>query len=143
MCWREEILKQFVHSLPNVSNPTALFHVFIQSDAFYLPQILSLIELHDTIHLRWEIGTIDEKEINYNTDEIEKFRCGLLRQGDDPLADYYSKLKRCNDIVRLCKEHFEEKFYSGLSPKYLSIIFDFNPIPPLDILINKLISLEK
>src|SRR5204863_6951484 len=43
--WRENILKQFVYSLPVVRNPTALFHVFIQSDAFYLPQILSLIEL--------------------------------------------------------------------------------------------------
>ncbi|CAG8650897.1 6921_t:CDS:1, partial [Diversispora eburnea] len=44
-------------------NPTALFNVFIQSDAFYLLQILSLIELHNTIHLLWEIDTIDGDEI--------------------------------------------------------------------------------
>ncbi len=34
--WRENILKQFVYSLSVVRNLTALFHVFIQSDAFYL-----------------------------------------------------------------------------------------------------------
>ena len=43
--WKEKALKQFVHSLPNVRNPSSLFHVFIHSDAFYLPHILSLIEL--------------------------------------------------------------------------------------------------
>ena len=54
--WREEILKQFVYSLLSVRNPTSLFHVFIQSDAFYLPQILSLIELtYSAEELRWEI----------------------------------------------------------------------------------------
>ena len=44
-CWREKILKRFVYSLPNIRNPTSLFHAFKQSNAFYLPQILSLIEL--------------------------------------------------------------------------------------------------
>src|SRR4051812_41953698 len=43
--WREKILKKFVYSLPGVRNPTSLFHVFVQSNAFYLPQILCLIEL--------------------------------------------------------------------------------------------------
>jgi hypothetical protein len=123
-----------------VRNPTALFDVFIQSDAFYLPQILSLIELHNTIHLLWEIGTIDRDEIKVgdNADEIDKFRCGLLHQGEDSLAEYYSKLKRCNDTVGLCKDHLEEKFFEGISPEYMSIIFDFNPIPPLDDLVKSL-----
>jgi hypothetical protein len=130
--WRENILKQFVYSLSTVKNQTALFHVFIQSDAFYLPQILSLIELHDTIHLLWEIGTIDKDEIMITyCDEINKFRCGLLCQGEDSIAEYYSKLKRCNDTVNLCKNHLEEKFFEGISPKYMSIIFDFSPIPLL------------
>ena len=54
--WKEKALKQFVHSLPNVRNPSSLFHVFIHSDAFYLPHILSLIELPYYPHkLRWEI----------------------------------------------------------------------------------------
>ena len=43
--WREKALKQFVHALPSVKNPSSLFHVFLQSDAFYLSQILSLIKL--------------------------------------------------------------------------------------------------
>ena len=43
--WRKKALKQFVHALPSVKNPSSLFHVFIQFDAFYLPHILSLIEL--------------------------------------------------------------------------------------------------
>ena len=47
-CWREKILKRFVYSLPNIRNPTSLFHVFIQSNAFYLPQILSLTECRGT-----------------------------------------------------------------------------------------------
>ncbi|RHZ47637.1 hypothetical protein Glove_575g28 [Diversispora epigaea] len=139
--WREKILKQFVYNLPAVRNPTALFDVFIQSDTFYLPQILSLIELHDTIHLLWKIGTIDEDEIKVgdNADEIDKFRYGLLHQGENSITEYYSKLIRCNNTVNLCKDHLEEKFFIGLSPKYMPILFDFNPIPPHDEFIKILI----
>jgi hypothetical protein len=53
---------------------------------------------------RSEIGTIDKDEIKVgdNADEIDKFRCGLLH------AEYYSKLKRCNDTVNLCKDHLSQ-----------------------------------
>ena len=43
--WREKTLKQFVYSLLSVRNPTSILHTFTQSNAFYLSQILSLIEL--------------------------------------------------------------------------------------------------
>ena len=43
--WREKALKQFIFNLPNVKNPMLLFHAFIQSDIFYLPQIISLVEI--------------------------------------------------------------------------------------------------
>ena len=29
--------------------------------------------------------------------------------------DYYLKVKKCNDIVKLCKDHFRSEFYSGLT----------------------------
>ncbi|CAG8507414.1 10771_t:CDS:2 [Funneliformis mosseae] len=37
----EKALKQFVYTLPSIKNPMSLFYVFLQSDAFYLTQILS------------------------------------------------------------------------------------------------------
>src|ERR1051325_6433977 len=54
--WREKILKRFVYSLPSVSNPTSLFHVLLQSNVIYLPQLISLIELpYYPLELRSEI----------------------------------------------------------------------------------------
>jgi hypothetical protein len=64
--WREKILKRFVYSLPSVRNPTSLFHILLQSDSIYLPQILSLIELpYYLLELRSEIwpNGIDVNEI--------------------------------------------------------------------------------
>ncbi|RIA92356.1 hypothetical protein C1645_820780 [Glomus cerebriforme] len=49
------------------------------------------------------------------------------------------EIKRCNDTVNLCKDHFEDKFFEGLSPKYMSIVLDFNPILPHDELVKILI----
>ena len=72
-CWREKILKRFIYSLPNIQNSTSLFHIFIQSNAFYFSQILSLIKLpYSPEELRWEIwlhgltisNTVELKKIN-------------------------------------------------------------------------------
>jgi hypothetical protein len=73
--WRE---KQFVYSLPSIRNPTSLFHVIIQSNAFYLSQILSLIELpYSAEELQWEIWpngiNTDEIKVGDNADELDKF----------------------------------------------------------------------
>ncbi|GBC50732.2 hypothetical protein GLOIN_2v1765706 [Rhizophagus irregularis DAOM 181602=DAOM 197198] len=118
--WREETLKRFVYSLPSVRNSTSLFHVLLQSDVIYLPQILSLIELpYYSYELREEIWPdgIDKNEIKVddNADEIDKFRYGLLLQGEDSIVNYYSKIKRCNDVIKLCKNHLRELFHKGLS----------------------------
>ncbi|PKY60004.1 hypothetical protein RhiirA4_550530 [Rhizophagus irregularis] len=118
--WGEKILKRFVYSLPGVRNPTSILHTFTQSDAFYLPQILSLIELpYSAEELREEIWPdgIDKNEIKVddNADEVDKFRYGLLLQGEDSIVDYYSKIKRCNDVIKLCKNHLREIFHKGLS----------------------------
>ncbi|GES78023.1 hypothetical protein GLOIN_2v1765706 [Rhizophagus clarus] len=118
--WREETLKQFVHILPSVRNLTSILHTFTQSDTFYLPQILSLIELpYSAEKLREEIWPdgIDKNEIKVsdNTDEVDKFWYGLLLQGKDSIVDYYSKIKRCNDVIKLCKNHLRELFHKGLS----------------------------
>ncbi|RGB23256.1 hypothetical protein C1646_774793 [Rhizophagus diaphanus] len=89
--WREKILKRFVYSLPGIRNPTSILHTFTQSDAFYLLQILSLIELpYSAEELRKEIWPdgIDKNEI---------------------------KIKRCNDVIKLCKNHLRKIFHKGLS----------------------------
>src|SRR3954468_23197825 len=78
--WREKTLKQFVYSLPGVRNLTSILHTFTQSDAFYLPQILSLIELpYSAEELQkkiWSDGIdTDEIKVGNNADEVEKFWC--------------------------------------------------------------------
>jgi hypothetical protein len=111
--WREKALKQFVHALPSVKNPSSLFHVFIQSDAFYLPHILSLIELpyypHELQREIWPEG-------------IEKFQCRLFIQDEESIVDYCLKAKKSNDIIKLCKGHFRSEFYSGLTRENMRCI---------------------
>ena len=70
--WREKTLKRFVYSLPSVRNPTSLFHVLLQSDAIYLPQILSLIEL-------------PAKRCN----DIVKLCKGHFRSGEKRISDWH------------------------------------------------------
>ncbi|PKY50107.1 hypothetical protein RhiirA4_466406 [Rhizophagus irregularis] len=41
----------------------------------------------------------------------------LFIQGEESIVDYCLKAKKCNDIVKLCKDHFRSEFYSGLTPK--------------------------
>ncbi|POG58319.1 hypothetical protein GLOIN_2v1731890 [Rhizophagus irregularis DAOM 181602=DAOM 197198] len=151
--WKEKILKKFVYSLPGIRNPASLFHVFIQSNAFYLPQILSLIELpYSAEELRWEIWPdgkdTDEIKVENNADEVDKFRCGSLLQDEDSIVDYYSKIKRCNDVIKLCKNHLKEVFIKGLTPKnkhfaLMDFEYIFPPDLPLDVLVIMLIQVEK
>ncbi|POG63221.1 hypothetical protein GLOIN_2v1882275 [Rhizophagus irregularis DAOM 181602=DAOM 197198] len=117
--WDNEGNPEFIPDLPGVRNPTSILHTFTQSDAFYLPQILSLIELpYSAEELREEIWPdgIDKNEIKVDdADEVDKFQYGLLLQGEDSIVDYYSKIKRCNDVIKLCKNHLREIFHKGLS----------------------------
>ncbi|RHZ52864.1 hypothetical protein Glove_456g41 [Diversispora epigaea] len=53
--WKKKTLQRFVYILPNIKNPISLFHTFINSDDFKLPQILSLIELTDWRDLEYDI----------------------------------------------------------------------------------------
>ncbi|UZO05891.1 uncharacterized protein OCT59_026229 [Rhizophagus irregularis] len=53
--------------------------------------------------------------IDDNADEVDKFWYGLLLQGEDSIVDYYSKIKRCNDVIKFCKNHLREIFHKGLS----------------------------
>ncbi|GBC20682.2 hypothetical protein GLOIN_2v1844752 [Rhizophagus irregularis DAOM 181602=DAOM 197198] len=69
-----------------------------------------------------------------NTDEIEKFRCGLLLQGEDSITEYYSEVKRCNDVVKLCKDHLKNVFINELENKN-SVLIKFGYNHPLDITI--------
>ena len=45
-----------------------------------------------------------------------QFRFGKLDQGNDSVADYYSRLKRCNDIVNFSENHLRNEFVRGLTP---------------------------
>ncbi|CAB4406577.1 unnamed protein product [Rhizophagus irregularis] len=112
----KKTLEKFVYSLSSVRNPTSLFDVFFQSNAFYLPQILSLVELpYCAEELRLEIWpdgiNIDDRrkiKVGDNADDLDKFRCGLLLQDKDSIVDYYSKVKRCNDSSISVKNISEE-----------------------------------
>lgn len=70
-----------------------------------------------------------------NTDEIEKFRCGLLLQGEDSITEYYSEVKRCNDVVKLCKDHLKNVFINELENKN-SVLIKFGYNHPLDITVE-------
>ena len=39
----------------------------------------------------------------------------MLIQDKKSIVDYCLKVKKCNDIVKLCKDHFRSEFYSGLT----------------------------
>ncbi|PKK70643.1 hypothetical protein RhiirC2_746061, partial [Rhizophagus irregularis] len=74
-----------------------------------------------------------------NTDEIEKFRCGLLLQGEDSITEYYSEVKRCNDVVKLCKDHLKNVFINELAPENKnSVLIKFGYNLPLGITVEML-----
>ncbi|PKK76528.1 hypothetical protein RhiirC2_707302 [Rhizophagus irregularis] len=80
-----------------------------------------------------------------NADDVDKLRCGLLFQGKDSIADYYSKVKRCNDIVNLCKRHLESEFFDGPTPENKRHIArsGFYHVHDLDKTVEMLIQAEK
>ena len=47
--------------------------------------------------------------------DIQKFRYGKLVRGNNSVVDYYSKLKKCNEIVKISEEHLRRDFLSGLT----------------------------
>jgi hypothetical protein len=42
---------------------------------------------------------------------------GLLLQGENLIAEYYSKVEICNDAVKFCKDYLKGKFIIGLTPE--------------------------
>ncbi|CAG8482754.1 12578_t:CDS:2 [Funneliformis mosseae] len=70
---------------------------------------------------------IDKNEIKVddNTDKVDKFWYRLLLQGEDLIVDYYSKIKRCNNVIKLCKNYLREVFHKGLLPKSQKYITRF------------------
>ena len=50
-----------------------------------------------------------------NQTDIQKFRFGKLVQGNDSVEDYYSKLKRCNEVVQFSEDYLKGVFIKGLS----------------------------
>ncbi|CAG8685808.1 2211_t:CDS:2, partial [Funneliformis mosseae] len=54
-------------------------------------------------------------KVDDNADEVDNFRYRLLLQGEDSIVNYYSKIKRCNNVIKLYKNHLREIFHKGLS----------------------------
>src|SRR5436305_14359639 len=86
----------------------------------------------------------DEIKVRNNADEVEKFWCESLLQDEDSIANYYSKIKRCNDVIKLCKNHLREVFHRELSPesqRYITRLgyyynHDLNPNKIVEMLIR-------
>ena len=75
--------------------------------------------------------------------DIQKFQFGLLVQGNDSIADYYSKLKRCNDINNFSEDHLRYVFIRGLTPENVLCIRMYGlEHNTLDELIEKLSGVE-
>ncbi|GES96782.1 hypothetical protein GLOIN_2v1765706 [Rhizophagus clarus] len=65
---------------------------------------------------------IDEIKVGNNADEVDKFWYRLLLQSEDSIVDYYLKIKRCNDIIKFCKNHLRELFHKELSSEIEMLI---------------------
>jgi hypothetical protein len=68
-----------------------------------------------------------------------------LLQDKDSIADYYSKIKRCNNIVNLCKSHLEGVFFDGLTTENKKHIAEsgFYHVHDLDKVVEMLIQAER
>ena len=72
-----------------------------------------------------------------------KFIFGELVQGSDSVMAFYLKMKKCNQLVGLCEDHFKINFLRGLSPKN-QLEADICELElPLDELVSRLDALEK
>ena len=72
------------------------------------------------------------------------FRYGILSQDEDSIADYYSKVKRCNDIANFSEDRLRSVFIEGLSREnqwYITLSGYY--YHTLDELVKALIQVEK
>ncbi|CAJ0646541.1 13583_t:CDS:1 [Entrophospora sp. SA101] len=53
--WREKTLQKFIYSLPDIKNPEALLQGFMDSNAFTLVEIISLLEGKDVSNIPYDI----------------------------------------------------------------------------------------
>jgi len=58
-------LQKFVYNLPNIKNPEALLQGFMNSNAFTLAEIVSLIEEKDLSNIAYDIWGKDECPPSY------------------------------------------------------------------------------
>ncbi|CAG8634450.1 6694_t:CDS:2 [Funneliformis mosseae] len=58
---------------------------------------------------------INEIKIGNNINEIEIFCYGILRQDKNLVADYYLKVKRCNNIANFSEKRLKNKFIDRLT----------------------------
>jgi hypothetical protein len=89
--------------------------------------------------------SLERPQVGNNANEVDKFRCGLLLQDKDSIADYYLKIKRCNNIINLCKSHLEGVFFDGLTTENKKHIAEsgFYHVHDLDKVVEMLIQAER
>ncbi|RHZ88116.1 hypothetical protein Glove_26g303 [Diversispora epigaea] len=58
--WKEKTLQKFVYNIPDIKNPEALLQGFMNSNAFTLAEIVSLIEEKDLSNIAYGIWGKDE-----------------------------------------------------------------------------------
>uniref|UniRef100_U9SX56 Uncharacterized protein n=1 Tax=Rhizophagus irregularis (strain DAOM 181602 / DAOM 197198 / MUCL 43194) TaxID=747089 RepID=U9SX56_RHIID len=81
----------------------------------------------------------NEIKVENNADEVDKFRCGSLLQDEDSIVDYYSKIKRYNDVIKFCKNHLRKVFHKELSPESQRYIARFGCYYDYDLDPNKIV----
>ncbi|PKC61721.1 hypothetical protein RhiirA1_466138 [Rhizophagus irregularis] len=66
---------------------------------------------------------------------------GILNshQSEDSIVDYYSKIKRCNDVIKFCKNHLRKVFHKELSPESQRYIARFGCYYDYDLDPNKIV----
>ncbi|GET55016.1 hypothetical protein GLOIN_2v1765060 [Rhizophagus irregularis DAOM 181602=DAOM 197198] len=66
---------------------------------------------------------------------------GILNshQSEDSIVDYYSKIKRYNDVIKFCKNHLRKVFHKELSPESQRYIARFGCYYDYDLDPNKIV----
>ena len=80
---------------------------------------------------------------NITQNSQTNIRLELLEQNNDTIAEYYSLLRKCNEIVKCNEEQFRNIFFNGLNPTSQSDSLICGLNLPLDKLVEKMTNMEK
>jgi hypothetical protein len=75
--------------------------------------------------------------------EIQKYKVGELKQGNESVREFYQKLERLRKLSGLDEEDLRKKLFCGLSPTNQDEVKSWGMYLPLDELIERLGTLEQ